>query len=92
MGKVKAIGNGYVQIGDGMIVNLNAFETIVKMDIGRGDPNGNICGIKITPITPSPQNVKDGVDGASFLTLYKEGEQKQMETDFAHIVLALQKT
>jgi hypothetical protein len=90
MSKIKAIGNCFIKINDSLI-NLKAFKSITIKTIGRGDPDGNVCGIEVTPLTPSLADVQNGVDGAAFLTLYKSGEEKIAEIDMDAIVLAIQK-
>ena len=90
MSKIKAIGNGFVQIGEALI-NLKAYKNIAKGTFGIGeDPDGKSAfGITLTPLTPTQENIENGVDGTFFITTYTFEESDDFEADFELIITAL---
>ncbi|PWS27986.1 hypothetical protein DHW03_10515 [Pedobacter yonginense] len=90
MSKIKAIGNGFVQIGDSLI-NLRTFKEINKYTFGYDeDPEGHSAfGIIVSPLTPSAQSLQNGVDGSYFISTYESEMQSEFEEDFEIIIKAL---
>jgi hypothetical protein len=90
MAKIKLIGKGFIQFED-TLINLLAYKEIDKYTFGLDeDPEGNSAyGITFTPLTPTEDDVKNGVDGTFFLTEYTEEEKEEFEADFETILSAL---
>lgn len=79
--KVEKIGNGSALI-NGAITNLKQFKNITESKFGLHElEDGTKYGIAFTPMTPSQQNIQDGVDGTYHIT-YKEDEKEDYEADF----------
>lgn len=90
MGKIKYAGNGFIQKGE-TLINLIEYKKIEKYNFGHNeDPDGNSAfGIILTPITPSEENVRNGVDGSFFIATYTFDEENDFEEDYAVVNSAL---
>jgi hypothetical protein len=90
MSKIKAIGNGVIQVGD-TLINLAHYREVKKYTFGYDeDPDGKSAyGIVVTPIVSDEKSIKNGVDGSYFITSYLESELKEFETDFDTITAVL---
>lgn len=81
MRRIKPAGKGFVSL-DGGLINLNEYKSIRPEILGLfEDPTGNdVYAIAFTPLNPSHENIKNGVDGTWLIT-YKENEKRDFEAD-----------
>jgi hypothetical protein len=91
MPKIKAIGNGFIQIEE-TLINLSQYKEIKKYSFGYDeDPDGKSkYGIIVTPLVPNEKSIKNGVDGSFMLTTYLENELSDFESDFDIIISVLE--
>lgn len=87
MSKIKAIGNGFIQLGE-TLINLTQYKQIKKYDFGYDeDPEGKASyGIMATPLQPSAENIANGVDGSLMIATYSDDEFNEFQTDFNTII------
>jgi len=88
MGKIKAVGGGFIKIG-AILYNLKAFSKIIPDKFGIDEKKDNVYGIIVYPLTPSKEDIENGVDGEFFLTTYTKEEADAFSSDFETITEAL---
>lgn len=90
MAKIQVIGNAFIQHGE-TLINLKAYKKIAKDTFGMfDDPDGNSAfRITFTPLTPTQENIDNGVDGTFSLTTYTLEEKEEFEEDYELIISAL---
>lgn len=94
MKRIEFIGSGFVKIihnNEETLINLKSLSKIEKYTFGvNEDPNGvDAFGIKVYPMTPSSEDVKNGVKGQYFISLYAENEEDDFKSDWNSIISAL---
>lgn len=78
MNRITKTGNGFISL-DGTLLNLKAFKSIKKEYLGYDTQDGKGFSIAFTPITPSKENIENGVEGTWHVTYI---EEKQRDEDF----------
>jgi hypothetical protein len=88
MGKIKIISGGFIQLGESL-ENLRQFKSIKKGTFGMDEHEGGaVCGIEVTPLHPSKEDIEKGVDGRYFIATYNQEEMGEFDEDFNAIKLA----
>jgi hypothetical protein len=85
MSKIKAIGNGFVQV-DNTLYNLRHYLTVEKYTFGYEEAQGTAYGIRLTPPHTDKESYGNGVSGSFFLLTYSEDEQDQFDEDFELVI------
>ncbi|MFC1222690.1 hypothetical protein ACFE6N_02710 [Pedobacter sp. BG31] len=90
MAKIKLIGNGFIEV-DGKSYNVKAYKNVERYSFGHNeDPDGKSAfGITFTPISPSEENVRNGVNGSFFIKTYTADQKENFEKDYEIIASAL---
>lgn len=90
MVKIISRGSGFIEV-NGILENLQQFRSIKQYTFGlHEDPEGqHYYGIQVTPLTPSEQDIKNGVDGTYFLTTYSKNDKEEFELDYSTIMQAM---
>lgn len=90
MGKIKLIGDCFIKVEE-TLYNLKEYSKIERHYFGYDeDPEENSAfGINLTPIMPSEEDLKNGVDGTFFITLYTLEQENDFEEDYEKIITAL---
>lgn len=78
MSRIKNVGGGFIDL-DGGLLNLKAFKEIKKEYLGYQTEDGKDFSISFTPITPSKENIKNGVEGTWHVCYI---EEKERDEDF----------
>ncbi len=84
MAKIQSAGKGIIKIGKNLI-NPKQYKEIAIHTFGEYEsPEGYICGIQVTPLSPSKEDIENGVVGSYFITTYKgDHAEEEMNADFA---------
>lgn len=89
MGKLNAIGHGFVQV-DNTLYNLRNYLTIEKYTFESEEASGTAYGIRLTPANTDTELYGNAVSGSFFLLTYSEDEREQFEEDFELVIAVLE--
>ncbi|GEM_PF-3079266 len=79
MHRITIVGNGSILL-DGDLLNLKVFKDIKKEYFGLQTQGGKDFSISFTPITPTKENIENGVEGTWQVTyIGKKGTKKDSE-------------
>ena len=77
MGKINAIGNGFLQI-DNTLYNLRNYLTVEKYIFWSEEFQGTAYGIRLTPPHADKESYENGVSGSFFLLTYSADEKNSL--------------